>query len=98
MFQALARDRLERLNASPSAVPGTYFLVFSVLLLVFSVDLLWYGSALCSLFSVMIISHVVHCIALATVTLTYFAGLLQDKALSVNIYNSRFNYVSIAIV
>lgn len=41
MFQALARDRLEHLNASPSAVPGTYFLVFSVLLVVFSVDLLW---------------------------------------------------------
>lgn len=66
MFQALARDRLEHLNASPSAVPGTYFLVFSVLLVVFSVDLLWYGSAICSLFSVMIISHIVNCIALAT--------------------------------
>ncbi|KAI3471047.1 hypothetical protein Pfo_027710 [Paulownia fortunei] len=41
MFQALARDRLERLNASPSAPPWTYFRVYSALLLVFSVDLLW---------------------------------------------------------
>ncbi|GFY84302.1 RPM1 interacting protein 2 [Actinidia rufa] len=28
MFQALARDRLERLNASPSATPWTYFLKY----------------------------------------------------------------------
>lgn len=42
MFQALARDRLERLNASPSATPWTYFRVFSVLLLVLFVDLFWY--------------------------------------------------------
>ncbi|KAH6771297.1 RPM1 interacting protein 2 [Perilla frutescens var. hirtella] len=41
MFQALARDRLERLNASPSVTPWTYFRVYSALLLVFSVDLLW---------------------------------------------------------
>ncbi|KAL2550132.1 E3 ubiquitin protein ligase RIN2 [Forsythia ovata] len=41
MFQALARDRLERLNASPSATPWTYFRVYSALLLVFTVDLLW---------------------------------------------------------
>ncbi|KAM7274308.1 hypothetical protein ACFE04_028972 [Oxalis oulophora] len=41
MFQALGRDRLERLNASPSATPWTYFRVFSVLLVVLSVDLLW---------------------------------------------------------
>lgn len=41
MFQALARDRLERLNASPSATPWTYFRVFSVLLLVLSVDIFW---------------------------------------------------------
>ncbi|PIN22400.1 E3 ubiquitin ligase [Handroanthus impetiginosus] len=41
MFQALARDRLERLNASPSATPWTYFRVYSALLLVFSIDLLW---------------------------------------------------------
>ncbi|KAL5810914.1 hypothetical protein ACOSQ4_027482 [Xanthoceras sorbifolium] len=41
MFQALARDRLERLNASPSATPWTYFRVFSVLLLVLSVDCFW---------------------------------------------------------
>jgi hypothetical protein len=25
MFQALARDRLDRLNASPSSTPWTYF-------------------------------------------------------------------------
>lgn len=43
MFQALARDRLERLNASPSATPWTYFRVFSVLLFVLAVDCLWYN-------------------------------------------------------
>ncbi|OAY48146.1 E3 ubiquitin protein ligase RIN2 [Manihot esculenta] len=41
MFQALARDRLERLNASPSAMPWTYFRVYSVLLLVLAVDFFW---------------------------------------------------------
>uniref|UniRef100_A0A6N2L6H3 E3 ubiquitin-protein ligase synoviolin-like TPR repeats domain-containing protein n=1 Tax=Salix viminalis TaxID=40686 RepID=A0A6N2L6H3_SALVM len=41
MFQALARDRLERLNASPSATPWTYFRVYSALLLVLSVDFFW---------------------------------------------------------
>ncbi|KAL1550363.1 E3 ubiquitin protein ligase rin2 [Salvia divinorum] len=41
MFQALARDRLERLNDSPSVTPWTYFRVYSALLLVFSVDMLW---------------------------------------------------------
>ncbi|KAB1210858.1 E3 ubiquitin protein ligase RIN2 [Morella rubra] len=41
MFQALARDRLERLNASPSATPWAYFRVYSVLLLVFSADYFW---------------------------------------------------------
>ncbi|GFQ05864.1 E3 ubiquitin protein ligase rin2 [Phtheirospermum japonicum] len=41
MFQALARDRLERLNVSPSATPWTYFRVYSALLLVLSIDLLW---------------------------------------------------------
>ncbi|KAF6173696.1 hypothetical protein GIB67_021792 [Kingdonia uniflora] len=41
MFQALARERLERLNASPSATPRTYFRVFSALLLVLSVDIFW---------------------------------------------------------
>ncbi|PSS32432.1 E3 ubiquitin protein like [Actinidia chinensis var. chinensis] len=41
MFQALARDRLERLNASPSATPFTYSRVYSVLLLVLSIDLFW---------------------------------------------------------
>ncbi|GKV17591.1 hypothetical protein SLEP1_g28070 [Rubroshorea leprosula] len=59
MFQALARDRLERLNASPSATPWAYFRVFSVLLLVLSVDVFWIrlclmmhrtlGSSLCLL-------------------------------------------------
>ncbi|THG10257.1 hypothetical protein TEA_003659 [Camellia sinensis var. sinensis] len=46
MFQALARDRLDRLNASPSATPWTYFRVYSVLLLVISVDLLWLDQGL----------------------------------------------------
>ncbi|KAJ8448614.1 hypothetical protein Cgig2_010501 [Carnegiea gigantea] len=41
MFQALARDRLERLNASPSVTPWTYFRVYSALLLVLVVDCLW---------------------------------------------------------
>ncbi|XAR71810.1 hypothetical protein NMG60_11018238 [Bertholletia excelsa] len=41
MFQALARDRLERLNASPSATPWKYFRVYAVLLLVIFIDLLW---------------------------------------------------------
>lgn len=41
MFQALARDRLERLNASPSATPWTYLRVYSALLFIFLVDVLW---------------------------------------------------------
>ncbi|XP_043722590.1 E3 ubiquitin protein ligase RIN2-like [Telopea speciosissima] len=41
MFEALARDRLERLNASPSATPWTYLRVFSVFLLVLSIDFFW---------------------------------------------------------
>ncbi|GAB2233377.1 hypothetical protein Droror1_Dr00002599 [Drosera rotundifolia] len=41
MFQALARDRLERLNASPSVTPKAYFRVYSALLLVLAVDLFW---------------------------------------------------------
>ncbi|KAL9237057.1 hypothetical protein vseg_011646 [Gypsophila vaccaria] len=41
MFQALARDRLERLNASPSATLWTYTRVYSALLLVLVVDFLW---------------------------------------------------------
>ncbi|XP_020223673.1 E3 ubiquitin protein ligase RIN2 [Cajanus cajan] len=41
MFQALARDRLERLNASPSATPWTCLRVYSALLFVFMVDVLW---------------------------------------------------------
>ncbi|KAL8160304.1 hypothetical protein V2J09_001841 [Rumex salicifolius] len=41
MFQALARDRLERLNASPSATPWTYFRVYSALISVFTVDIFW---------------------------------------------------------
>ncbi|WMV33866.1 hypothetical protein MTR67_027251 [Solanum verrucosum] len=46
MFQALARDRLERLNASPSATPWSYFRVYSALLLVLSANLLWLGAEL----------------------------------------------------
>uniref|UniRef100_A0A0D9WYV1 E3 ubiquitin-protein ligase synoviolin-like TPR repeats domain-containing protein n=1 Tax=Leersia perrieri TaxID=77586 RepID=A0A0D9WYV1_9ORYZ len=41
MFQSLARERLEQLNASPSATPSKYFRVYSALLLVLSTDLLW---------------------------------------------------------
>ncbi|KAI4323778.1 hypothetical protein L6164_023357 [Bauhinia variegata] len=41
MFQALARDRLERLNASPSTTPWTYFRVYSALLFVLLVDVFW---------------------------------------------------------
>ncbi|KAH9602354.1 hypothetical protein KSS87_020019 [Heliosperma pusillum] len=41
MFQALARDRLERLNTSPSATPWKYFRVYSALLLVLAVDFIW---------------------------------------------------------
>ncbi|XP_071705658.1 E3 ubiquitin protein ligase RIN2-like [Rutidosis leptorrhynchoides] len=46
MFQALARDRLERLNASPSATPWTYFRVYCVLLLVVTVDAVWIRTCL----------------------------------------------------
>ncbi|KAG6782636.1 hypothetical protein POTOM_012046 [Populus tomentosa] len=49
MFQALARDRLERLNASPSATPWTYFRAYSVLLLVLSVDFFCFGGAVAGL-------------------------------------------------
>lgn len=41
MFQSLARERLEQLNASPSATPSKYFRVYSALLLVLSADVLW---------------------------------------------------------
>jgi len=41
MFQSLARERLEQLNASPSATPSKYFRVYFALLLVLSADLLW---------------------------------------------------------
>lgn len=41
MFQSLARDRLERLNASPTANPSKCFRVFSTLLLVLAADILW---------------------------------------------------------
>ncbi|XP_047332791.1 E3 ubiquitin protein ligase RIN2-like [Impatiens glandulifera] len=44
--QGLASDRLERLNTSPFASPLTYFRVYSVLLLVISVDFLWIGLCL----------------------------------------------------
>ncbi|MFS7958525.1 putative chromatin regulator PHD family [Helianthus anomalus] len=46
MFQAIARDRLERLNASPSATPWTYFRVYSALLLVVTVDAVWIRTCL----------------------------------------------------
>ncbi|THU73619.1 hypothetical protein C4D60_Mb04t24750 [Musa balbisiana] len=41
IFESLARDRLERLNASPSVTPSKYFRVFSALLVVLSADFLW---------------------------------------------------------
>lgn len=41
MFQSLAKDRLERLNASPTATPVKYFRVFSALLLVLAADIFW---------------------------------------------------------
>lgn len=41
MFQSLAKDRLERLNASPTATPIKYFHVFSALLLVLAADMFW---------------------------------------------------------
>ncbi|KAL6004966.1 hypothetical protein ACLOJK_005525 [Asimina triloba] len=40
-LKSLARDRLERLNGSPSATPWAYFRVSSVLLLVLSIDIFW---------------------------------------------------------
>lgn len=41
MFQGLARDRLERLNASPTATMFSHIRVFAVLLFVLLFDLLW---------------------------------------------------------
>ncbi|MBA0656870.1 hypothetical protein Goklo_009195 [Gossypium klotzschianum] len=41
MFQALARDRFERLNASPSATPWAYFRVFSVFLFALTFNIFW---------------------------------------------------------
>ncbi|KAG0589656.1 hypothetical protein KC19_1G037100 [Ceratodon purpureus] len=41
MFQGLARDRLERLNASPSATMLSHIRVYTVLLFVLLFDLLW---------------------------------------------------------
>ncbi|KAI0488286.1 hypothetical protein KFK09_028114 [Dendrobium nobile] len=41
LFQSLAKDRLERLNASPTSTPIKYFHVFSALLLVLAADLFW---------------------------------------------------------
>ncbi|KAJ7534009.1 hypothetical protein O6H91_13G075600 [Diphasiastrum complanatum] len=41
MFQGLARDRLERLNASPTATLFTHGRVFSVLMLVLLSDIFW---------------------------------------------------------
>ncbi|XP_065047279.1 E3 ubiquitin protein ligase RIN3-like [Musa acuminata AAA Group] len=49
IFQSLARDRLERLNASPSVTPLKYFRVFSALLMVLSADFLW--MKLCMIYS-----------------------------------------------
>ncbi|TYI17788.1 hypothetical protein ES332_A07G049100v1 [Gossypium tomentosum] len=43
MFQALGRDRLEHLNASPSVTPWAYFRVFSVFLFVLSFSFFWIG-------------------------------------------------------
>ncbi|MBA0790009.1 hypothetical protein Gohar_014683 [Gossypium harknessii] len=44
MFQALGRDRLDHLNASPSVTPWAYFHVFSVFLFVLSFSFFWYCS------------------------------------------------------
>ncbi|KAF3340231.1 E3 ubiquitin protein ligase RIN3-like protein [Carex littledalei] len=41
IFESLARDRLERLNASPSVTPLKYLRVYSALSLVLGADLLW---------------------------------------------------------
>ncbi|KAG6477866.1 hypothetical protein ZIOFF_061298 [Zingiber officinale] len=41
IFQSIARDRLEKLNASPSVTPLSYFRVYSALLLVLLADLIW---------------------------------------------------------
>ncbi|XP_074558715.1 E3 ubiquitin protein ligase RIN2-like [Curcuma longa] len=41
IFQSIARDRLEKLNASPSVTPSNYFRVFSAFLLVLLADLIW---------------------------------------------------------
>ncbi|RWW72651.1 hypothetical protein BHE74_00019528 [Ensete ventricosum] len=49
IFQSLARDRLERLNASPSVTPLKYFRVFSALLMVLFADFLW--MKLCMIYS-----------------------------------------------
>ncbi|KAI3756904.1 hypothetical protein L6452_04436 [Arctium lappa] len=46
MFQALATDRLERLNSSPSATSRTYFRVYCILLLVISLDVVWIRTCL----------------------------------------------------
>lgn len=40
-FEALARDRLERMNASFSTTPLNYFRVYCVLLVVFIADVVW---------------------------------------------------------
>lgn len=42
MFLGLARDRLERLNASPSATVFSHLRIYAVLLFVLLFDLLWY--------------------------------------------------------
>ncbi|XP_042462222.1 E3 ubiquitin protein ligase RIN2-like [Zingiber officinale] len=53
IFQSVARDRLERLNASPSMTPLKYFRVYSSLLLVLFADFIWMKlcMVLCSSYS-----------------------------------------------
>jgi autocrine motility factor receptor len=41
MFQGLARDRLEHLNASPSVTILSHLRVYTVLMFVLLFDLLW---------------------------------------------------------
>ncbi|XP_074581638.1 E3 ubiquitin protein ligase RIN2-like [Curcuma longa] len=53
IFQSIAKDRLEKLNASPSVTPLSYFRVYSALLLVLFADLIWMKlcMVLCSSYS-----------------------------------------------
>ncbi|KMZ57495.1 E3 ubiquitin protein ligase RIN2 [Zostera marina] len=61
MFQTLAKDRLERLNSSPSATRWTYFRVFSALVFVLISDIIWvclctitWGNAAASIFMLLL--------------------------------------------